>query len=79
MKLYNKCGRAFIIDRKDAGAGCRLPKDDVTKTRAYIDPQTEVEVSEEIGIKLLGMYPESLMHMDKNKSTAKPRAKKSKK
>lgn len=68
MRLYNKCGRAFIIHKDDAVSGCRFPKDDMTKTRAYIDPETEVEVKDKKGEELLGMYPTELKRMDQKRA-----------
>lgn len=63
MRLYNKGSRSFIINRIDAITGCRLPEDIMAKDKAYIDPSTDVEISDSVGKKLLQDYPEELKEM----------------
>ena len=83
MKLYNKGGRAIIIAREEAIDGCRFPTDVVGTAKAYIDPQTTVEIIDSKAEKLLKMYPSMLMQVDKQQAVAskakKSKAKKSKK
>lgn len=90
MILYNKSGRAFIIDVKYITNGGRFSEFDTKKDRKYFDPNTDLEVTDEYGKKLLGMYPKELKRFDspekkvetpkKRKSTIKKKTtKKSKK
>lgn len=65
MRLYNKGGRAIIIAKDEAISGCRIPEDEIGKNRAYIDPGKTVDVTDVKGERLLNMYPEMLMRMDK--------------
>ena len=64
MKLYNKSVRAFIINKVDAVDGCRFPTDIMSKEKAYIDPDTTVEVSDVLGTKLLSDYPAEIMKIE---------------
>lgn len=87
MKLYNKSGRAFIIDVKYIIDGGRFSEYDTKKDRKYFDPNSDLEVTDEYGAKLLKMYPKELKRFDsssnkvtKKKSvTKKKKSKKSKK
>lgn len=83
MRLYNKGLRSFIINKEDAISGCRTLSDEVGKHKAYIDPDKTVEVRDEIGEKLLNLYPTVLMKMrdgeDTPKEVKKKKVKKSKK
>lgn len=63
MELYNKGARGFIIKREDAISGCRLPADEIGKTRAYIDPGKTVEVEDACGADLVRKYPNELLKM----------------
>lgn len=82
MKLYNKSGRAFIIRKEDAIDGCRTPTDAIGRNKAYIDPNTTVDVEDNVGEKLLHDYPGQLMRVDqvakssKRKTVKKAKAKK---
>jgi len=73
MKLYNKGGRAIIISKEDIISGGRANEHDVKKDRLYMDPSTSMDVKDELGTKLLGMYPQMLVRMDEPKDKPKKR------
>lgn len=80
MRIFNKGHRDFIINRKDAIEGCFLPKDPIAEDKAYIKADTEVEVSDSVGEKLLRDYPKELMkigrgYFPKDKKTSRKKAK----
>lgn len=64
MKIYNKGARGFVISREDAISGCRLPTDEIGKFKAYIDPGSTVSVTDEVGAKLMKMYPANLVCLE---------------
>ena len=76
MKLYNKSGRALIIDVKNIIEGGRFGEHDTKQDRKYFDPQSTIEVEEGYGKQLLRMYPKELMQTDKVSSAKKPEVKK---
>lgn len=65
MKLYNRSGRALIIDIKHVVEGGRFGEHDNKQDRKYFDPQSNMEVTDEYGAKLMKMYPKELMQTDK--------------
>ena len=78
MKLYNKGGRAFIISVDNIISGGRFQENDNKKERKYFDPETDIEVKDEYGIKLMGMYPKELKKVGES-SPAKKAVKRRKK
>lgn len=71
MRIYNKGQRAFIIHRDAAIKGCRLPMDSLAKDKAYIDPETTVDVKDAVGVKLLHDYPYELKHIEVEEKSKK--------
>ena len=62
MKLFNQGQRSIIIAKKDMISGDARPKkDEINSKTAYIGPNSKVEVKDEVGEKLLKMYPKELM------------------
>jgi hypothetical protein len=57
MKLYNKSGPSLIIDVKYVLSGGRFSEHDQKKDRKYFDVDSDIEVTDEYGEKLLKMYP----------------------
>jgi hypothetical protein len=76
MKLYNKGGRALILPPEEVISGGRYQDHDRKKTKCYFDPSKSIEVKDEYGAKILGMYTEMLVKMD---SDVVPKAKVAKK
>ena len=76
MRILNRGTRAFIIKKTDAVHGCRFPKDELGSDKAYIDPDTEVEVVDSCGEDILKLYPKELREIkshspSENKSALK--------
>lgn len=63
MRVFNKGKRAIIINRSDNIQGCRLPKEHIAREQAYIDPDTEVEIKDNVADVLLKNYPKELVKM----------------
>lgn len=78
MKLYNKSGPSLIIDVKYIIEGGRFSEHDQKKDRKYFDIDSDIEVTEEYGEKLLRMYPK-LKRTDKESTPVKKEIKKTKK
>lgn len=64
MKLYNKGGRALILDPKEIKNGGRYLEHDKKKEKCYFDPNANIEVTDGYGNKLLGMYGGMIMRTD---------------
>lgn len=63
MRIYNKATRSFIINREYAIDGCRFPLDELGNDKAYIAPDSEVEVEDEVGVSLIKNYPKELIEI----------------
>lgn len=76
MKLYNKSGRAFVLNSEHVISGGRVPEHDIVKNRIYFDPNKEIEVKDSCGDKLLKDYPKEIMKTGASeKARAKPKRK----
>lgn len=75
MKLYNKGGRSLIIAKEQVINGGTYKAHDNKEERPYFDPGKTIEVKDEYGEKLLGMYPDFLMRMDEKAEAKKTKAK----
>ena len=76
MKLYNKSGPSLIIPTEHVIEGGRFSEHDQKKDRKYFDVESDIEVTDEYGRKLLSMYPK-LKQTDRPSASVKKVIKKS--
>ncbi len=78
MKLYNKSGRAFIVSKENVISGGRVQAHDTKTNRVYFDPESEIEMEDNVGQKMLSNYPKELKRLDNPQASSKPKKSKKK-